>query len=263
MADQNPPAEQQAAPAAAAPVALPTVAETLAPIGGTETPGGPATGTVTPALSELPLEQVEYSLRVSLAERSAKGQALYGHKNYEEASEVFAQAAEMQAEMNGEMDPRNAEILFYYGRSLFKVGQSKSDVLGGKAPEAKSNKAAPKKAKSAAPKQEEVKTEETKQEPTEAEKVTEAGVAIVAAEATKGAKEEGVEGKKPLFQFTGDENFDDSDEDEVSTSPRIVYLTRLLTIGHRRPKVKARMMTKRTTTWPSRSRSSTLLECCS
>ena len=27
--------------------------------------------------------------------------------------------------------------------------------------------------------------------------------------------EEGVEANKPLFQFTGDENFDDSDEEEV------------------------------------------------
>ena len=74
----------------------------------------PTSGTATPM--ELDPEQVAQSLKVSLADKSAKAAALYAHKNYEEATELYAQAAEMQAEMNGEMSPDNAEILFLYGR---------------------------------------------------------------------------------------------------------------------------------------------------
>src|SRR4051812_46080935 len=73
------------------------------------------------------------NVKVSLADLCAKGTAKYAHKNFEEAAELYARAAELQAELNGEMSPDNADILFLYGRSLFKVGQSKSDVLGGKA----------------------------------------------------------------------------------------------------------------------------------
>ncbi|PMD57032.1 uncharacterized protein K444DRAFT_665483 [Hyaloscypha bicolor E] len=148
--------------------------------------------------------EVYNSVKVSLADLCAKGTAQYAHKNYEEASDLYARASELQAELNGEMSPDNAEILFLYGRSLFKVGQSKSDVLGGKAgAEKKPNGAA--KAKKAAPKQE-LKSE--------SEKIAEEGVAIIAEQNDSGAKpEEGVDAKKPLFQFTGDENFEDSDDD--------------------------------------------------
>jgi hypothetical protein len=152
--------------------------------------------------------EVYNSVKVSLADLCAKGTAQYAHKNYEEASDLYARASELQAELNGEMSPDNAEILFLYGRSLFKVGQSKSDVLGGKAgAEKKPNGAA--KAKKAAPKQE-LKSS--------SEKIAEEGVAIIAEQNDSGAKpEEGVDAKKPLFQFTGDENFEDSDDDaEVS-----------------------------------------------
>ncbi|KAF4636327.1 hypothetical protein G7Y89_g1760 [Cudoniella acicularis] len=146
------------------------------------------------------------STKVTLADLCAKGTAQYAHKNYEEAADLYARASELQAELNGEMSPDNAEILFLYGRSLFKVGQSKSDVLGGKASgeKKKSNGAAKSKA------------EPTKEEPkTKNEKIAEEGVAIVA-EQNGGAKPEGeADAKKPLFQFTGDENFEDSDDEEA------------------------------------------------
>ncbi|EON99309.1 putative histone h1-binding protein [Phaeoacremonium minimum UCRPA7] len=184
-----------------------------------------ATGTVTPALSDIPLnpEQRSLSLKVSLADLSAKATALYAHKNYEEAAEVYAQAAEMQAEMNGEMSPENAEILFLYGRSLFKVGQSKSDVLGGKAPEQQKKKAAAGEKKKGKANGSAVKTETAEASgaaaqpaaENETERVAEEAVAIIVDEKEGEKKtEEGVEAKKPLFQFTGDENFDDSDEEE-------------------------------------------------
>lgn len=154
----------------------------------------PASGTATPM--DLDPEQVSQSLKVSLADLSAKAAALFAHKKFDEAAEVYAQAAEMQAEMNGEMSPDNAEILFLYGRALFKVGQSKSDVLGNKAPEATK----PKPAKKA-------QATNGDAEPKNGESA-EAKVEDAAADAVKD--------KKPLFSFEGDENFEGSDEDEDS-----------------------------------------------
>ncbi|PNY25784.1 NASP-like protein sim3 [Tolypocladium capitatum] len=137
------------------------------------------------------------SKRVTLADLSAKGTALYAHRNYEAATEVFSKASVLQAEINGETAPENADILFHYGRSLFKVGQSKSDVLGG--PAAADNKAASSKSPAES----------------EARKLAQEGVAAVS-EKKEEVKAGGADAKKPLFQFTGDENFDeDSDEDEV------------------------------------------------
>lgn len=218
MADNAPPADAPAAAATAAPAVPPVVVASAVPAGirsGVSTPGGPRSGAVTPAMSELPADQVAYSLKVSLADLCAKAAMLYSQlKNYEEAAEVYARAAEMQAEINGEMDPENAEILFLYGRALFKVGQSKSDVLGGKAPETSED------ATKAAKKE--------KKEPKEA-----AGSGIIAkaigegsaaaapndplASASSGATKEeaaALEAKKPLFQFAGDEEWDASDDEE-------------------------------------------------
>lgn len=170
-----------------------------------------------PEVAPLAADEDVLSKKVTLADLSAKGAALYAHKQYEEATEIFSRASILQAEINGETAPENAEILFHYGRSLFKVGQSKSDVLGGPAAADKKKKTAngnakPKKSAAAGA------AEPAK---TEAEKVTQEGVAIIAEQkdAEKEQKTEAKEesnAKKPLFQFTGDENFDeDSDEDEV------------------------------------------------
>ncbi|KAI0137818.1 hypothetical protein F4776DRAFT_85262 [Hypoxylon sp. NC0597] len=170
-----------------------------------------ASAAATPqSLPPMDPEERAKSLQVSLADLTAKANALYAQKKYEEAAEVFSQATEMQAEINGEMAPENADILFLYGRSLFKVGQSKSDVLGGKpppVPEKKSNGATDKKPKLKKSQAEPstISTINEEEEQTEAEKVTEEGVTIA---------EKVPDAKKPLFQFTGDENFEDSDEEE-------------------------------------------------
>ncbi|KAK1770832.1 putative histone h1-binding protein [Phialemonium atrogriseum] len=189
-----------------------------------------ATGTSTPAGLELDATQREASLRVSLADLTARAGAQYAHRDYEGAAEAYARAAEMQAEMNGETSPENAEILFLYGRALFRVGQAKSDVLGGRAPAApagggeaegekkkgkgvkKSQKQRQKKggddagpaADAAAP-----ATEAT----AEADRVAEEAVGIIASEADGAKKTDESTENKALFQFTGDENFDDSDEE--------------------------------------------------
>lgn len=178
------------------------------------TPTPAASGTATPVV-ELNAEQAALSLKVSLADLSAQAASQYAQKNYDEAAELYAQAAEMQAEMNGEMNPDNAEILFLYGRALFKVGQSKSDVLGGRAPEPK-----PEKKTAKSKKQKKAATEENregsssliKEAVEQATKGTQASIVEAAKEIAH--KDEPNPEKKPLFHFEGDENFDDSDEEE-------------------------------------------------
>ena len=159
------------------------------------------------------MEEDVKSKRVTLADLSAKGTALYAQKKYEEASELFSEASNLQAEINGETAPENSEILFHYGRSLFQVGQSKSNVLGGPGAVEKQAVGANGKPKAKASKS--------------AEKPAEAGGSADVAQkpeaSANGKAEEGPEPKKPLFQFTGDENFDDSDEDEdevCTTTPQ-------------------------------------------
>lgn len=170
----------------------------------------PVTGVNTPAES---VDLNPLSRKVTLADLSAKGTAFYNRRFYEAAAETFSKASILQVELNGETAPENAEILFHYGRSLFKVGQSKSDVLGGPAASAnkknKKSKAAEKPSKAPAP--EAAVTEE--------EKVTQEGIAIVAEKKEAEHKTEAGSAdakENPLFQFTGDENFDESDEEEVS-----------------------------------------------
>jgi HAT1-interacting factor 1 len=155
------------------------------------------------------------SVRISLADLCAKGTSRFACKNYAEAADYFARASELQAELNGEMDPENAEILFLYGRSLFKVGQSKSDVLGGKAG---GEKKKPKEVAKSKPKKEDIATAAPS---SELDKIAEEGVALVAEKNGIEAKpDEEAGAKKPLFQFTGDENFEDSDEEgEVRLDP--------------------------------------------
>jgi HAT1-interacting factor 1 len=157
------------------------------------------------------------SVKVSLADLCAKGTAQYAHNNYEEAADLYARASELQAELNGEMSPDNAEILFLYGRSLFRVGQSKSDVLGGRAAGEEKKK---KKATSGA---------KAKKVENESEKIAEKGVAIVAEQNGGAKKEEDGDAKKPLFQFTGDENFEDSDDDEDVSFLQVFMLAHCLT----------------------------------
>lgn len=251
-----------------------TATPTLAP--------GTATGTATPMSAvSIPLtaEQRTLSLKVSLADLTARASGLYAQKKFDEAAEVYAQAAEMQAEMNGEMSPENAEILFLYGRSLFKVGQSKSDVLGGKAPatdggKPKQQKKAPKKANGApkaepAPEPTSAVAAEEKTETPEADRVAQEAVKIIADETSAGqAEKKEVEAKKPLFQFTGDENFADSDEEEeVSDNFQLLLPTspsaHALTCDPNRPVQKKRATRmRRMTTLPQLLRFLTWRVCC-
>ncbi|RKF59965.1 NASP-related protein sim3 [Erysiphe neolycopersici] len=146
------------------------------------------------------------SIKDSLVDLCAKGGICYTQKNYEQAADLYSRATELQVELNGEMSPENAEILFLYGRSLFKLGQSKSDVLG------------------------EVSGNMKKKSKSETSSATsgkigkEIGQEIddtnnnILAQNTKAESENHqntLDAKKQLFQFTGDENFEGSDEEEV------------------------------------------------
>lgn len=190
VTEQTRPAEEPPAPVEGAVVTESAVLEVPA----ADTPAADAPATEQAEAGE----EDDKSKKVTLADLSAKGSALYAHKNYEEAAEIFSRASNLQAELNGELAPENAEILFHYGRSLFRVGQSKSDVLGGHAAgESKKTKANG----SAAPKASSSKL------PTLDEAATETAT-----------DKKNVEAKKPLFQFTGDENLVDSDDSDEEVS---------------------------------------------
>lgn len=118
----------------------------------------------------------------------------YSLKNFSAAADHYADAAEIQSRLNGEMAPENAELLFNYGRALYKVAIAKSDVLGTKVAQEEKKK----------PKSKKVKKEET---------IPEEGSAAASGASAAAGKEQTVE-SKPFFQLTGMENWDDSDEDE-------------------------------------------------
>jgi HAT1-interacting factor 1 len=144
-----------------------------------------------------------------LADLKAQALLQYSIKNYTAASDLYAQASELQAEINGDMSPENAEVLYLYGKSLYQVGVSKSDVLGGNvADEANGGGSTKLKA-------EKKSSSSTALENGE-ERVAEEVVAEVVEQkdgTVKPIPEPTVE-NKPYFQFTGDENFDDSDEED-------------------------------------------------
>ncbi|KAF2436064.1 hypothetical protein EJ08DRAFT_624550 [Tothia fuscella] len=125
----------------------------------------------------------------------------YSLKNYNEAAELYSTATEIQSGLNGEMALENAELLFLYGRCLYKVAVSKSDVLGGQLATEK-----PKTSAAEVP---------ALVGPSATEKLVEAAVEAKEEreEGKKGKGEDGI-ANRPYFEITGDDNWDtDSDEE--------------------------------------------------
>ena len=164
-------------------------------------------------LSELPQQRSKLnnnnSEEARLQDLIAEGTAKYAVKDYGAAAELYSQATELQADMNGEMSPQNADLLYSYGRCLYHVAVSSSDVLGSRVAGEK--------------REESKKASKTKQpgnggsgnmKSSSDQRVPEEVVTAVV-EAKDGALKlpESSKDEKPYFQFTGDENFDDSDED--------------------------------------------------
>ncbi|KAK6441710.1 hypothetical protein LTR95_002043 [Oleoguttula sp. CCFEE 5521] len=141
----------------------------------------------------------------TLPQLLAQAQKFYSLKRYPEAADLYSEAAALQDEINGEMAPENAEVLFQYGRCLYYVGVGKSDVLGGKVA-ATSGEAEGKASK---------KRKRGKEGGGDGEgligKAMSSG-GSVKAEEVKG-EEKATEGK-PFFQITGDENWTDSEGEE-------------------------------------------------
>jgi HAT1-interacting factor 1 len=152
----------------------------------------------TPMLTERPKSDVtaEYTSKLKTLLDSANLQ--YSLKKYNEASELYSQATELQAELNGEMAPENAEILYLYGRCLYKVAVAKSDVLGGQVASEK-------------PKKEAVK--DVKVPEKEKKLAGEIMEAVVEEKEASSSKTEGL-ANKPYFEILGDENWDTDSDDE-------------------------------------------------
>lgn len=148
--------------------------------------------------------------QATLADLTARAAAKDAIKDFESAAELYSQAMEIQAELNGELSNDNADLLFAYGKSLYNVAVAKSDVLGSKV------------------------AGESSQAP--AESATAGNVASAGSSATEGGdlikkavaggtgkdviSNKGQENdakttqNQPYFQFAGDENFDDSEEED-------------------------------------------------
>jgi HAT1-interacting factor 1 len=166
-----------------------------------------------------PTELSPTDLQTKLSHLKASATQQYSLKNYSAAAEFYSEAAEVQDAINGEMSPENADLLYLYGRCLYHVGVSKSDVLGGKV--AGNNSAEEPKRKKRKTKQVESVAESSAAGVAKGESSLVAD-AIKNGEGKKEGEEEQhsdlIEGKpssdKPFFQITGDENWTDSEDDE-------------------------------------------------
>lgn len=192
-----------------------------------------------------PVEPASQDKRAQLDDLIARAAAKDATKDHNLASELYSQATELQAELNGELAPENADLLYSYGKSLYNVAVGKSDVLGSKVagePQGQSGAApaAPAPATSAG-------SASTSQNLV-ADAIS-SSMAKNAKPAKGGNTQSEATESKPYFQFTGDENFVDSDSDdeendeagdeededdfanafEVLDLARILYLKRLET----------------------------------
>ncbi|KAJ6113741.1 hypothetical protein N7523_007058 [Penicillium sp. IBT 18751x] len=143
--------------------------------------------------------------RAQLNDLIARAAAKDAAKDYNSASELYSQATELQAELNGELSPENADLLYAYGKSLFNVAVSKSDVLGTKVADPQPQTVPSVHATSAGS----TSAGENRVKDTISNAMTKnvssGKEAITPSESAPA---------KPFFQFTGDENFVDSDSDD-------------------------------------------------
>jgi HAT1-interacting factor 1 len=168
--------------------------------------------TLTPAQLQAQLEQLK-----------ASATQQYSLKNYSAAAEFYSEAAEVQDQVNGEMSPDNSDLLYQYGRCLYHLGVSKSDVLGGKVAGNNNNGGSeePKRKKrktAAAPAVAESSAAGGERAVADALKNGEQKLAEVEEEREEDGKAEeaaaAASSSKPFFQITGDENWTDSEEED-------------------------------------------------
>ena len=148
----------------------------------------------------------------------AQATSKYSIRDYDAAAEFYSQATELQAEINGEMAADNADLLYAYGRCLYHVAVRSSDVLGSKVTGQNEQSKADKSSKSKAKKDSVVADDPSSLNDTKAaEREVTAGTEGNNSETIGEDKQEA--SAKPYFQFTGDENFEDLDEDAADPLP--------------------------------------------
>ncbi|KAJ6140085.1 hypothetical protein N7471_006571 [Penicillium samsonianum] len=154
----------------------------------------------------------EQEKRTQLDDLIARAAAKDATKDHDSASELYSQATELQAELNGELSPENADLLYAYGKSLYNVAVSKSDVLGSKVAgeqQPQSGTASSTNTSSAGLK-------------STSDSLVQDAIANSMAEKSSSTKRADRESEptesKPFFQFTGDENFVDSEDEDEETA---------------------------------------------
>ncbi|KAI9826201.1 MAG: hypothetical protein M1826_006716 [Phylliscum demangeonii] len=139
--------------------------------------------------------------RAKLRRLRAKAEEQCLLQNWNDAADLFAQAVELQAEINGdEMAIANADLLVLYARCMFRVATTNNDILGGKAAALEEQATASKPAGSGAA--------------GGSRAVLAAGESKEAKESAVKALEKAAAAKKPFFSFEGDGDLDESDGDE-------------------------------------------------
>ena len=81
---------------------------------------------------ESPADTDRSTQLAQLDDLRAQATLKYSVKDYDAAAELYSQATELQAELNGEMSAQNADLLYAYGRCLYHCAVKSSDVLGSK-----------------------------------------------------------------------------------------------------------------------------------
>ncbi|KAJ5496373.1 hypothetical protein N7463_008360 [Penicillium fimorum] len=153
----------------------------------------------------------EQEKRTQLDDLIACAAAKDATKDHDSASELYSQATELQAELNGELSPENADLLYAYGKSLYNVAVSKSDVLGSKVageqqpPSGTASSTNPSSAGSKS-------TSDSLVQDTIANSMEKSSSTKCANKGPKPTE------SKPFFQFTGDENFVDSEDEDDETA---------------------------------------------
>ncbi|KAL8779867.1 MAG: hypothetical protein Q9213_006737 [Squamulea squamosa] len=141
----------------------------------------------------------------------------YSVKDYEAAAELYSQATELQAELHGEMAAGNADLLYAYGRCLFHAAVRSSDVLGSKVVGEKQQAGShtPRKSKT------KIDTVKVDEATNDGARLDEDRIfhdvkdkkAWAASDSSK------AQDRKSYFQFTGDEDFDVSDDEAKAQRP--------------------------------------------
>ena len=171
-----------------------------------EPPGRPS---LLPVAEAVDKDRSKQKLTDLIAQATAK----YAVKDYNSAADLYSRAAELQDQINGEMSVENAELLYAYGRCLYHVAVKNSDVLGAKVADVQRDDGKKDAGQTKIPKEslsKEKEQENGTEQSTTSQEVDVSGFGADDAQSSE---------KKPFFQFTGDENFVDSDEEEEDGDP--------------------------------------------